>query len=174
MPQLSFPTLLPPTSNVELKDGSSTANAHTLMCIDRDYPVERYRFRCPSNHTFWDRTNGSLNQVVKIFIHICCTYALYLASTNTTYSEINGTPLMNISLEFRPRCRSEISNEVPRIPSLGLIIIGDITHQSCTGANLRFRLHLLCGLASAYSKAESQLGLPLSWPHWFSLGRDGC
>lgn len=49
-----------PTSTVELTDGSSTADAHPLTRINWDDPAERYRFRCPNNHTPWDKTNGGI------------------------------------------------------------------------------------------------------------------
>jgi hypothetical protein len=47
-------------STATLTDGSSTADAYPLTRINREDPVERYRYRCPNNHTSWDKTNGGI------------------------------------------------------------------------------------------------------------------
>lgn len=49
-----------PTSSVQLTDGSSPADAYPLTRIDRKCAAERWRYRCPNNHTTWDRTNGGI------------------------------------------------------------------------------------------------------------------
>jgi hypothetical protein len=51
---------VPPTSTLELADGSSIADAHPLTHIDRKDPAQRYRYRCPNNHTSWEKTNGGI------------------------------------------------------------------------------------------------------------------
>ena len=41
-------------------DGSAEADAGDRVVIDRDDPSDRWRYRCPNNHTRWSPTNNHL------------------------------------------------------------------------------------------------------------------
>lgn len=41
-------------------DGSSVADRHPTVRIDRSSTADRWRFVCPNGHTDWDRTNSHL------------------------------------------------------------------------------------------------------------------
>lgn len=45
---------MPPTA----ADGSSHADARRTVTIDLDAELDRWRYRCPNNHTSWSPVNG--------------------------------------------------------------------------------------------------------------------
>ena len=47
-------------SQSALTDGSSLADTHERVAIDRRNESERWRYRCPNGHVNWDRTNNHI------------------------------------------------------------------------------------------------------------------